>query len=404
MLIGCIADDFTGASDIASFFNKGGLSVVLFNGIPSENKVENADVYVIALKTRTLNTSQAVQDSLQAIRWLKNQGAKQYYVKYCSTFDSTPKGNIGPICDAVLEYLNVQYSILVPSLPVNGRTVENGHLFVNGVPLDESSMRDHPLTPMWDSEISNLMKEQSKYPCHVITQPIQQEIINSYKSSNNSSRYYLIPDYSTDLHGENIIKYFGDLKVITGGSGLAEHLGRRYLTDSLTTELAKNNSKTIFLAGSCSERTREQIAYFKEQGYQSYFIDVLNLKDAKESAKTIWSEIKNKNEDILIYSSDTSENIQRNSNSHLISELIEETLAELSKIAIEDGFTNIIVAGGETSGAIVKKLGLEAYKIGRSVTPGIPILQPLANTDIRLVLKSGNFGEKDFFIKARAYI
>lgn len=169
MLLGCIADDFTGASDAASFLVKGGMQTLLLNGIP-ENidmvEIARADAVVIALKTRTQETVSAVNDSLNAIKWLEKNGARHFYVKYCSTFDSTPSGNIGPICDKAMEYLGVQYTLLCPALPVNGRIVKDGILYVNGVPLAESHMKNHPLTPMHESDIALLMQPQSKYISH----------------------------------------------------------------------------------------------------------------------------------------------------------------------------------------------------------------------------------------------
>lgn len=173
MILGCIADDFTGASDAASFLVKGGMRTILFNGIPEQVDpavLSHADAVVIALKTRTQETASAVADSLSAIRWLEQMGAVHFYVKYCSTFDSTPEGNIGPICDAVMEELDVTCTLLCPSLPINGRTVENGILYVNGVRLEESHMKNHPLTPMHESFIPHLMAPQSKYSCIVVTQ------------------------------------------------------------------------------------------------------------------------------------------------------------------------------------------------------------------------------------------
>ena len=164
-VFGCIADDFTGASDAASFLVKGGMRVCLYNGIPDENLQDDAQAIVIALKSRTQPTAQAVEDSLAAARYLLAQGVQQIYFKYCSTFDSTPNGNIGPVADALMELVNAPCSILCPALPVNGRTVENGNLMVNGIPLHESHMKNHPLTPMWDCKIKNLMEPQSKYSC-----------------------------------------------------------------------------------------------------------------------------------------------------------------------------------------------------------------------------------------------
>ena len=186
-ILGCIADDFTGASDAASFLVKGGMSVQLYNGIPENTKdLKPVQAIVIALKSRTQETSQAVSDSKNAARFLLEQSVTHLYFKYCSTFDSTPQGNIGPVCDALMEQMKTPYSLLCPSLPVNGRTVSNGILFVNGVPLDESPMKDHPLTPMWDSRITELMRPQSHYTCQILPRN------TIWEEPENNDPFYLI--------------------------------------------------------------------------------------------------------------------------------------------------------------------------------------------------------------------
>ena len=199
-VFGCIADDFTGASDAASFLVKGGMSVRLYNGIPERPEDgDSAQAIVIALKSRTQETAQAVDDSLRAARFLLNQGARQLYFKYCSTFDSTPKGNIGPVADALMDLMDVPCTILCPALPVNGRTVEHGHLMVNGVPLHESHMKNHPLTPMWDSSISRLMEPQSQWPSSdggCLHFPGK-----SGRKGRCQKRFYIIPDYKTTEDG-----------------------------------------------------------------------------------------------------------------------------------------------------------------------------------------------------------
>lgn len=167
LLLGCVADDFTGGSDAASHLAAGGLNTILCNGVPAPGFVppEGCEAVVIALKSRTQETESAVADSMKAARWLAEQGAEQLYVKYCSTFDSRPCGNIGPIVDAILEAFNVPGTVLCPALPSNGRVVRDGILYVNGVPLAESPMKDHPLTPMWESRVAKLMEPQGKYAC-----------------------------------------------------------------------------------------------------------------------------------------------------------------------------------------------------------------------------------------------
>ena len=212
-VFGCIADDFTGASDAASFLVKGGMSVRLYNGIPERPEDgDSAQAIVIALKSRTQETAQAVDDSLRAARFLLNQGARQLYFKYCSTFDSTPKGNIGPVADALMDLMDVPCTILCPALPVNGRTVEHGHLMVNGVPLHESHMKNHPLTPMWDSSISRLMEPQSQWPCIPMEDPSSFSLEKAAEKA-GARRFYIIPDYKTTEDGRAIAAAFKSLQI-----------------------------------------------------------------------------------------------------------------------------------------------------------------------------------------------
>ncbi|WP_227001795.1 3-oxo-tetronate kinase [Virgibacillus necropolis] len=407
MRFGCIADDFTGGSDIASFFVKGGLRTVLYNGVPQGDVMPDADACVIALKTRTQNTKEAVKSSLVAINWLKEQGAQQYYVKYCSTFDSTPEGNIGPICDAVMEEINVPYTILCPALPVNGRTVKDGCLYVHGVPLHKSPMKDHPLTPMWDYDLVRLMNAQSKFPSVKIPTSLPEleaeEFIEKFMNKIDTSRFYLVPDYEKEEDAEKLVQLFGDLKLITGGSGLAEPLAKVGNRNVETNTFEQSKSPALVLSGSCSEATRNQIAEYEKSGGISYFMDPVKLLSGEESVENIWNVIaKNKDTSVLVYSSDTPENVKliQEQGKAEVAERLEKATADIAERAVNAGYHRIIVAGGETSGAVTKRLGFTGYHIGESIAPGVPIMIPIQETRIRLVLKSGNFGESDFFLRA----
>lgn len=406
MIFGCIADDFTGGSDIASFFAKGGLSTVLYNGVPNDQNAPKADVCVIALKTRTQDTQDAVRDSLDAVKWLKKQGAQQFYVKYCSTFDSTPEGNIGPINDAVIEELGVPYTILCPALPVNGRTVKDGCLYVHGVPLHESTMKDHPLTPMWDYDLVRLMEPQSKFQSLKLPNDLTEKeainFINKEKQKNDSSPFYIIPDYKTDEDAEIIVRLFGNLTLLTGGSGLAEPLAKTFEQEMEADEFDSSDSKALILSGSCSETTRKQIEAYQKSGGKSYFIDPMKLLSGEESVESIWSAIRSNEGSMLVYSSDSPENVRKTQEKgkEEVAGILEKTTAELAARAVEAGYHRIIVAGGETSGSVTKKLGYTSYHIGKSIAPGVPIMIPTEDTRVRLVLKSGNFGGTDFFLQA----
>lgn len=255
--VGCIADDFTGASfERLSFLRRQGMKTVLFNGLPEEKLPENCDAIVVALKSRTAPVKEAVNDSIQALKWMKAQGAAQLYIKYCSTFDSTKEGNIGPICDAALDHLREPFTILCPALPVNGRTVKEGKLYVQGIPLDESPMKDHPLTPMWSSEIRELMEAQSRY--HVFV-----EKDTKWEIPDTTDHYYLVPDYVTEEDGRKIVEQFGNLKLLTGGSGIAEELARMLLKKKRAVDDEKLHS--LLLAGSCSVMTRKQIENYQNR-------------------------------------------------------------------------------------------------------------------------------------------
>lgn len=432
---GCIADDFTGASDAASFFVKGGMQTVLYSGGPTEiRRDQDCEAIVIALKTRTQEKSAAVEETLRAARWLKNQGAGQLYIKYCSTFDSTPEGNIGPILDALLEEYDVPYTILCPALPVNGRVVRRGKLYVNGIPLHESPMKDHPLTPMWDSDLAALMEPQSRYSCvkiareqYAAKQERIWEMLKAYGETHD--HFYVIPDYETDEDAAAIVELFGSLPVLSGGSGILTELAGRcggnrdeemhgqgmhskeiQSEEIQNEEIQSNRTVTgqekgsgILLAGSCSEMTRRQIACAMEHGVAAVKIQPLELLSGKQTVESLWEFIeRNPGKDVLLYSSDAPEQVReiQETGKEQVAALLEQTIAALAKRAVEAGYTRIIVAGGETSGAVTRALEFDSYLIGESVAPGVPVMIPRNRREIRLVLKSGNFGQEDFFLRA----
>lgn len=406
IVLGCIADDFTGAGDAASFLVKGGLGVRLYNGIPKQHPADDdVQAIVIALKSRMQETNQAVADTLHAARFLLSTGAKQIYFKYCSTFDSTPAGNIGPAADALIELLQVPYTLLCPALPVNGRTVTKGCLMVNGVPLDQSHMRHHPLTPMWDSQISQLMATQSRYSCFNIN---INQLDSNFDRDGSDEPCYLIPDYNTEEDGKKIAAAFSELKLLTGGSGLLEPLAEiwsKKLAGTIKLPKSKTRGKALILAGSCSQATLAQIAWYQKQKLPSYKLEPMAMIMGKQTANDVWGVIEgleDESETVLIYSSDTPENIRivQKYGVQKAAEMLEHTFAQIAVRAVGAGYTRIISAGGETSGAITRALDYSSYLIGDSVAAGVPIMIPAENPVIRLVLKSGNFGQEDFFIRA----
>lgn len=406
LVMGCIADDFTGASDAASFLQKSGLKIILYNGIPQMDCNEDFDAVVIALKTRTSPVAEAVQESLNALDWLRQAGAKQLYIKYCSTFDSTKKGNIGPVVDAAMEKYDIPYTLLCPSLPVNGRTVKNGRLWVNGVPLHETHMKNHPLTPMWDDRIEELMKSQGKYACMTLAleelSKGREYIIKRVEAfGQDKVHFYIIPDYYEEEHKEIIYEIFRELPLLTGGSGIlsSNQLGEE--TGQKMRKCRKSRGKTILFAGSCSKITLEQIEEFRRRDYPLIKIDPMALLYNEISVEDIWNMIGGQSR-VLVYSADTAENVReiQKFGKEKVANLIENAISDLARKSVDNGYTQIIVAGGETSGAVTRSLGYNSYIIGESVAPGVPMMIPVNDENIRLVLKSGNFGAPDFFEQA----
>mgnify|MGYP001076998711 CR=1 FL=1 len=399
-----IADDFTGAGDIASFFRKGGARTLLLTEIPAAFRGDY-DCVVLALKTRSVAPGEAVGQVKRAAAFLRDSGMERIYFKYCSTFDSTPEGNIGVVSDFLMEELKVPFTLLCPSLPVNGRTVKEGILYVHGVPLAESPMKDHPLNPMWASGIPKLMCSQSRYPCFVLKREDMvsgkvREILKGYEEK--YEKFYLVPDYEDEEDGKRIAELFGDCALLTGGSGLAEYLADGHKREYPEVREGTKDPKAILLCGSCSQMSGKQIAYYREKGYDTYGVDSKKLADGSLRSKDVFDYVL-EHKNVLVYSSAAgkapgleagTEDFYRESR------LMEELMAELSRMAAEQGFDRIIVAGGETSGAVTLRLGYGAYEIGESVAPGVPVMRPLENRKMTLILKSGNFGKEDFFEKA----
>lgn len=412
-VLGCIADDFTGAGDAASFLAKGGMSVRLFCGIPRDTlqaegdcgEENGAQAIVIALKSRTGEREWAVAESLKAARFLLEQGAEQIYFKYCSTFDSTPGGNIGPVADALMDFLGTPYTLLCPALPANGRTVEGGRLLVNGVPLHESHMRSHPLTPMWDCRIDRLMKPQSRYGCRILQAG---EWDGFCADDSECQPFYLIPDQRSQEDGEQIAAAFFHLPLLTGASGLLEPLARLWAEKrgfGETVFKSGTRGPALLVAGSCSQATLEQIAWYKAQGKPCYKLDPAAMAAGRQTTEDAWRFADawgRAGEAPLVYSSDSPEQVAKYQElgRERIARMLEEAAAQLAGRAVEAGYTRIICAGGETSGAVAGALGFSSYRIGESAAPGVPVMAPVERPDIRIILKSGNFGGSDFFGRA----
>lgn len=409
ILIGCVADDFTGASDLASFLEESGAKCLLINGLPDDNATltDDYDAVVIALKTRSILPYDAVNQSLAAFSWLSALNPKMLYFKYCSTFDSTPTGNIGPVLDSLMEKYQLPYTILCPSLPVNQRTVKNGILYVSGIPLNESSMKNHPINPMWDSFIPTLMKPQSKYPSYVIENKIlvDHEILHKKikEWEDTNTHFYLVPDFSNYEQGMEIAEAFQDIVLASGGSALPPHFYRIMSKNNLDKEVSVqhtslNDSRVLILSGSCSEATKKQICNYECSGSGTIYLSAHKLLKGEQTVEAVWEEILSQKGDILVHSYNDNKSTM-DIEQVRISAVLENTVAELGKRAIEHGIKNLIVAGGETSGAVIQRLNAKYFEIGPSIAPGVPILYPIGMPGVQIALKSGNFGDPDFFNK-----
>lgn len=404
--IGVIADDFTGGSDAASFLAESGVGTILYNGVPSQPP-RDCGAVVIALKTRSVPADEAVRQTLRAARWLRENRAEKLYFKYCSTFDSTPEGNIGPVLDSLLDFTGAAFTVLCPSLPVNGRTVRNGVLYVDGIPLAESPMKDHPLNPMWASSLSELMRGQSKYPCLGLERRQMEDgaevsaLLERYRADH--PHFYVVPDYEDGGDGIRIAGLFGGLPLLSGGSGLLEHLYPGGQAEGRGGGDSRRE-RSLILCGSCSRATSGQIRHFQVHGGRSCAVDAEKLLSGEQTVAEIWRFVSDHpDETVLVYSDAVEKDPDsRGAGEKLAraSALIERTMAELGALAERAGFDRIVVAGGETSGAVMLRLGYDTYYIGRSIAPGVPEMTPIDNARLKIILKSGNFGQEDFFERA----
>jgi 3-dehydrotetronate 4-kinase len=415
ILIGCIADDFTGATDLASNFVQSGMRVLQAIGVPVNDLSEEVDVVVIALKTRTTPVDEAVSQSLQALEWLKKCGASQIYFKYCSTFDSTTKGNIGPVIDALMHALNCDFTIACPAFPENSRTIYKGHLFVGDVLLQDSGMKDHPLTPMRDSNLVRILSAQTKHSVGLIewadincgSDAISVKMRELKKSGVGIAIVDAISNQDLEVMG----KAFADLPLITAGSGVAIGLPQNfgiYETDKAS-ELPKPTGYQAIISGSCSVATNNQVAHFIKGGGQAHAINpfaLLNGDEAIDGALN-WAAKHLKNGPVLIYATADSQSLKKvhtEIGAKTAGDLVERALSEIAYGLIEQGARQIVIAGGETSGACVKRLKINNLKIGKAISPGVPwcyAKTPASKeSGIHITLKSGNFGKNDFFTNA----
>lgn len=412
MRLGVIADDFTGATDIASFLVQNGMATVQVNGVPATPLTLEADAIVVSLKSRSCPAEKAVADSLQALAWLQQQGCERFYFKYCSTFDSTAKGNIGPVTDALLAALDETQTIISPSLPVNGRTVYQGHLFVMDQLLSESGMRHHPVTPMTESNLLRLMEAQSEGKAGLIASQTLDQGAEAVRKAlavlKDQGVRYVVLDAINEQHLLTQGEALQEMKLVTGGSGLAMGLARQLGNKAEKGEAAgaPQGERAVVLSGSCSAMTNRQVARYREQA-SSLVVDIVRALEQRQAYATElcnWVE-KHHGEALapLLYATaepETLKQIQQRYGAQQSSEAIEQLFAAVVKELQQRGWQRFIVAGGETSGVVAQTLNIDAFHIGPVISPGVPWVRAVSQP-ISLALKSGNFGDENFFARAQ---
>ncbi len=390
MLLGCIADDLTGATDLGVTLAREGLSVIQVNGAPEPSlEIPAADAVVVALKSRTNPAAEAVAWSLSSLSWLRKRGAQRIYFKYCSTFDSTPRGNIGPVADALLDALGERLTVATPAYPRNGRTVYKGNLFVGDVPLAESGMRDHPLTPMRDSNLVRVLGAQTRRRVSLVPAEVMEAGAGEITKRLSGAEGYAVLDATRDEHLVAAGQACRELKLTTGGAGLAMGLARALdVKRASSPALPKLSGPAAILAGSCSQATLAQIEAW---GSAALKLDPLHLDAA---AAVEWA-VRRLPSPALIYASAPPQAIVAGRG-----EAIEHAFREIARGLAAKGVRKFVVAGGETAGAVVEALGVRALAIGPEIDPGVPWTAAVGGEPYLLALKSGNFGSRDFFAKA----
>lgn len=421
MLLGAIADDFTGATDLASMLVRNGMRTVQRIGVPPAGEpAPVADAVVVALKSRTAPAEQAVAESLDALAWLRAAGARQIFFKYCSTFDSTEHGNIGPVADALIAALGAGFALACPAFPANARSVFQGHLFVGSALLNESGMEHHPLTPMTDANLVRVLGRQTDGTVGLVPYATVEQgaeaIRRAMTALKEQGRRYAIVDAVDDRHLVAIGAAAAGHALITGGSGVAMGLPENFRSKGLLPlrsdpgALPPVEGAAAVLAGSCSRATLGQVAFAREH-LPSFALDPLRTPDAAALADQAlaWAADKLGAEPVVIAASappDAVAALQQRLGRDAAGVLVEHALAHIAERLVARGVRRLVVAGGETSGAVVQRLGVRSLRIGAEIDPGVPWTYAEAasvegmRVPLLLALKSGNFGARDFFLKA----
>ena len=413
-VLGCIADDFTGATDLAGLLARSGAEVSLRIGIPKEPPTKTAAFEVIALKSRTAPVDQAVSEACAALAWLWAAGATRIFWKYCSTFDSTPDGNIGPVSEALMEELGTDQTIYCPAFPENGRSIFMGNLFVGRQPLSESPMKDHPLTPMRESNLMRLLEPQVRQSVGLVDRlsvAAGAEVVRSELAALRAEGVaHVVVDAVADEDLSIIADACRDMPLITGGSAIAMPLPSLYMADGLLSPSATGTSVpsldtgTIVLSGSCSAMTNRQVADYLSRGKAAFRLDPSDLADHGPEKALVWLSSQDLSQAPLVYATADPASVkaaQEKLGVEQAGAIVEQALAACAVAARDAGARRIVVAGGETSGAVTKALEVERLNVGREIAPGVPwTFCQSAGHDIALALKSGNFGAETFFTDA----
>ena len=434
MRLGCIADDFTGATDLANNLVRAGMRVVQTIGVPDGLATidADADAVVVAIKSRTAPPGVAVAQSLAACRWLKANGATQIYFKVCSTFDSTPRGNIGPVLEALMDELDCHFTIATPAFPDNGRTVFKGHLFVGDVLLSDSGMRLHPLTPMTDANLVRVLQVQLATTAPAGTLPRRVGLVDHRTTGASAAaigkRFEALQAEGVSIaiadavDNDDLLRLGAavrDLPLVCAGSGLAIGLPANFdiAPSGDAASLPAVDGFCAVVSGSCSEATNAQVEHFKRAGGAAWHVDPVELQDGQEAvlaerigrwAQAQWST--GPARPVLVYSTAAPQDVaaaQARAGAHVVGARLEVLLAAVAKALVEHGARRLVIAGGETSGACVQALGIQRLRIGAQIDPGVPWCQAepvLARAGMHLALKSGNFGGVDFFDRAFAVV
>ncbi|MBK0398062.1 four-carbon acid sugar kinase family protein [Limibaculum sp. M0105] len=410
MLLGCIGDDFTGSSDLANTLAKGGMRVTQYCGVPGAPAEPGVEAGVVALKSRTIAPGDAVAQSLSTLEWLRKQGCQQYFFKYCSTFDSRPEGNIGPVADALIAALGADRVIVCPAFPATGRYVYQGHLFVGDRLLSESGMQNHPLTPMTDPDIRRWLAPQTAHPVGHVGAPtvlMGPDAIRTALAAEHAAGHVLVVvDAIRDADLMAIGEAARDLALVTGGSGVAlglpENFRRAGLIAGEATAWDGVGGPCAILSGSCSRATNAQVARHAAS-YPAMEIRADAVMRGETTAEAVAEFLLGHPETLpLAYSSADPEAVQgaqARFGREAVAAAIEGLFAETARRLVAGGITRLISAGGETSGAVVEGVGIDALEIGPEIDPGVPALK-VPGRNLALALKSGNFGSPDFFEKA----